>query len=552
MNTLIAVSVVFGMVVLVLVAVAVVLWRKLSGGADELRAALGEARQQLEVERQLRLQEQQAGEVRSREREAYLREVMKVTVDGAIEKFKSASGEQLKSNGVEFAEASKRSLLEILDPLKQRIREYDERADSIRQGNAILGTELKGYVETIKASASRIQSETAGFRNDLKFNNKFQGNFGEDRLELVLVRCGFVRGEDFVLQSGEDKKIPDCRVYDHLAKKIVVIDSKMSWKSYSDAFASDDPAVRDAALEDHVKSVRKQIDNLSGKRYHEAKPDREGYSYAPFALLFMPSDGALVAALEKDASLLQYAADRNVYLTSPLNVFNLLRLLRTCIGNFDFAENLGKIALEARHVVERIDGMFAEFEELGGELKKAGSAYEKVMKRLTEGSAENKSSVKASANRMIELSVKHDRLKSRTMSAGEADGVAVKALAGLVVAAFAFSAAVAAPEAEVYASQQAAEKTLQFENNVKEGWTAHTVRRGGTSYYSSVTREYDGNGKVDVFLFDCLTDKADGTFVPATPHGASKDERQKLAKTLEHDKDRGGTTYTTVETEIRR
>ena len=224
---------------------------------------------------------------------------------------------------------------------------------------------------------------------------------------------------------------------------------------------------------------------------------------------------------------------------------------------------------------------------------------------------------------------------------------------------------------EVYKSQQEAEKQLQLANNMKEGWTAHTIRRGGTSYFSSITREFDGSGrqvggswvnnvkslsgtvaavpigdfktakdflyrgknrsgsntvltgkvvsveiqisvgastpteavmqrsvenlvkvgvplpaaagakpgrinsllesakrrfgarnakarfdaaggKVDLFLFDCLEEKGDVTFMPATPHGASKEERQKLAKTLEHDKDRGGTTYTTVETDIRR
>lgn len=410
-----AIVYVFGAVALGAIALVVFVWRKMSGDAESLRTSLLEAQKLLEIERTLRLKEHEDGEARAREREASLKELMSATVTGAIEKFKTVSGEQLKANGAEFAEFSKKSIADILDPLKQRIREYDERADKVHQGNATLGVELKGYVKTIMDSATKIQSETTGFRNDLKFNNKFQGDFGEDRLELVLDRCGFVKGEDYLLQSGSDDKIPDCQMFDHLTKKAIVIDSKMSWKHYVDGFASDDPEARDKTLDEHVRSVRKQIDNLAGKKYYEKKPDMEGYSYAPFAIMFVPSDGALVAALEKDGSLLQYASERNVYITSPLNLFNLLKLLKTCLGNFDFAANLKDIAGEARNVVERIDSMFAEFEALGADLKKAGEAYDKVLKRLTEGSSDNKSSVLKSANKMIALSVKHDKLKSKTM-----------------------------------------------------------------------------------------------------------------------------------------
>ena len=60
--------------------------------------------------------------------------------------------------------------------------------------------------------------------------------------------------------------------------------------------------------------------------------------------------------------------------------------------------------------------MFSEFEDLGTNLTKARSAYDKVLKRLTDGSPDNKSSVLKSANKMIALSVKHDKLKSKTMT----------------------------------------------------------------------------------------------------------------------------------------
>jgi len=403
-----------GIAIIAIASIAVAVWKKMSRDADSLRQALLDAQTQLKVAQELRQKDREDDE----KRESYLRECMSATVDGAIEKFKTASNDQLKLNGVEFAELSKKSIADILDPLKQRIKEYDERAGKVHQGNATLGTELKGYVQTIMDSATKIQSETTGFRNDLKFNNKFQGDFGEERLELVLTRCGLTKGDDFVLQMGDGKKIPDCQVFDHLTKKVIVIDSKMSWKDYVEGFAAEDPSERKKALEEHVKSVRKQIDNLASKRYYEKNPGKEDYSYAPFSVMFVPSDGALMAALEADASLLQYAAEMNIYITSPLNLFSLLKLLKTCLGNFDFAKNLSDIAKEAKNVVDRIDAMFSEFEDLGNDLKKAKVAYDKVYKRLTDGSSENKSSIRESANNMIDLSVKHDKLQSKAMTSG--------------------------------------------------------------------------------------------------------------------------------------
>lgn len=62
---------------------------------------------------------------------------------------------------------------------------------------------------------------------------------------------------------------------------------------------------------------------------------------------------------------------------------------------------------------------------------------------------------------------------------------------------------------------------------------------------------YDGgNGKVDIFLFDCQPSDGDETFLPATPQGISREERVRRAKTLKPDADRGGTVYRSTVTEI--
>lgn len=57
-------------------------------------------------------------------------------------------------------------------------------------------------------------------------------------------------------------------------------------------------------------------------------------------------------------------------------------------------------------------------------------------------------------------------------------------------------AAFAASGAEPYGNQAAAEKALGLANNVKTGWSAHFIRRGGQTYVFSETREYDLGGNL--------------------------------------------------------
>jgi len=57
------------------------------------------------------------------------------------------------------------------------------------------------------------------------------------------------------------------------------------------------------------------------------------------------------------------------------------------------------------------------------------------------------------------------------------------------------------------------------------------------------------DGKVYLLVEDCQLSKGDPTFVPATPEGASRKEREKLVK-LHRDNDRGGVTYIGLRTEI--
>jgi DNA recombination protein RmuC len=110
--------------------------------------------------------------------------------------------------------------------------------------------------------------------------------------------------------------------------KSLAIDSKVPFNSYQEASSISELATgeelnrRRKLIEEHVKAMRKHIDDLGNKAYWtglESSPD--------FVVCFVPSESLLSAALEADPAILEYAFKRNVALASPVSLFSVLKTI---------------------------------------------------------------------------------------------------------------------------------------------------------------------------------------------------------------------------------
>ena len=79
-------------------------------------------------------------------------------------------------------------------------------------------------------------------------------------------------------------------------------------------------------MDEHVKSVRRHVDELSAKSY--GKYSMEGGTTLDFVIMFVPQEAAMQLAVSADATLWNYAFERNVVITGEQNLFSLLRLLQ--------------------------------------------------------------------------------------------------------------------------------------------------------------------------------------------------------------------------------
>lgn len=370
----------------------------------------------LAFERRLREQERASAEALRVETERRLA----AFVGGALEQFKTASNDALRANGAEFKAKSAGELEGLLKPLKEALVRYEDEARKSQKKADELEVRLGEHMRRLGAAAERFDTGSTSFVNAITGGNKVAGNWGEAVLDQILAACDLVKDVHYIAQGGGTGNIPDYQVFDASSRRILVIDSKVSWKKFKEMSESADPAVRAAALREHIASIRSQIDVLSSKEYFKnPNPPRPGYEYLPFAAMFVPSDAALWEAVKADPSIPAYAYRRNVVLVTPTSVFGFMKLVHEGWALYSAKRNQEKIAAEAKLLVERVDRLFRALEEADAAAEKTREKLAAALK-LASVEAEGQC-IKGPALRIIRLGGAPEKpLKSRELTSAGA------------------------------------------------------------------------------------------------------------------------------------
>ncbi|PRX48996.1 DNA recombination protein RmuC [Prauserella shujinwangii] len=183
---------------------------------------------------------------------------------------------RLYQDGMRRADAARRQV----DVERARA---DERRDELRRYEVAFAS-ISGRGEL----GERVLVETAralGLREGLHFT-----------VQTDLAGGGGAK-PDLVLRVGGDRTVP--------------VDAKASMACWAEAVETDDPEERRDALRVHVRNLRSRAAELSAKGYQRWADAIYG------TVMFVPSDAAVVAALDTDPELLRWMLDRRVFLCGP-------------------------------------------------------------------------------------------------------------------------------------------------------------------------------------------------------------------------------------------
>ena len=303
-----------------------------------------------------------------------------------VDQLKSQVNSEFKNIASEILKTDRDKLKvdnsDLLNPLQTQLKSFRERIETITKEQVEERTSLKEQIKSLHEANIETRQSAQNLTNALTYDNKQQGDWGEEILNSLLLSYGFREGVEFDLQKqyknemGERFK-PD--VILHLPEgKDVVIDSKVSLKDYADYIADQSNEV---ALKKHIASIENQIKNISIKEYENL----EGVKSLDFIFVFIPIEGALLLALQYRPNLFDDALKKNIMLVSPSMLSMSLKTVNFMWQTDKQNKNADEIARQAGKMYDKLAGFFNDLDKIESQLDKTKEGFSDVRKKLQTG-----------------------------------------------------------------------------------------------------------------------------------------------------------------------
>ncbi|MDD5360921.1 MAG: DNA recombination protein RmuC [Ignavibacteria bacterium] len=299
--------------------------------------------------------------------------------------FENLANRILDEKSLKFTEQNKSNIDQILRPLNDKIKTFEEKVDKVYNEDIRDRATLLQQIKSLQEMNLKISEDANNLTKALKGESKTQGNWGEFILESILEKSGLVKDREYFMQEshiGEDGrryqpdviiKLPDDR---H-----IIIDSKVSLKDYEIYSSSDNDEDRSIALKNHIGSIRTHIKNLSSKTYQ----DLYGLNSLDFIVMFMPIEPALSVTAQSDVNIWNEAFEKNIVIVSPSTLLATLRTISNIWKQEYRTRNVMEIAKVGGMIYEKFEGAIQNLISVGKKLDDAKSVYEESMKKMYTG-----------------------------------------------------------------------------------------------------------------------------------------------------------------------
>ncbi|HET8753311.1 MAG TPA: DNA recombination protein RmuC, partial [Salinimicrobium sp.] len=210
--------------------------------------------------------------------------------------FEILASKILDQKSEKFTTLNKENIQNILTPLQERIANFEKRVEDTHKDSIGRNSQLQEQIRGLKELNEQMSKEATNLTKALKGDNKMQGNWGELVLERVLEKSGLEKDREYFVQNSftteEGKRVLPDVVINLPDNKKMIIDSKVSLNAYERFVNEEDADERAVYLKEHINSLKRHIDQLSAKNYHQLydieSPD--------FVLLFVPIEPAFAVA----------------------------------------------------------------------------------------------------------------------------------------------------------------------------------------------------------------------------------------------------------------
>ncbi len=330
--------------------------------------------------------------------------------------FDSLAGETLRTNSELFLRLAREALgrdqvvaqgalkeretaiAQLVEPLRVALERTEAQVQALERERSAAFASLRTQIETLAGSQAQLQRETRNLVTALR-RPEVRGRWGELTLRRLVELAGLAEHCDFTEQLhlvGEQGALrPDLVVHMPDARDLV-IDAKTPLDAYLSALEAATEEERAQALRRHAQQVETRVRELASKSYwtqFERSPE--------FAVLFLPGDQFLSAALSERPELLETALGQSVIIATPSTLIALLKAVAYGWRQSAVAHNAAQIRDLGQELYRRLATFNGHLGRMGQKLGTAVEAYNAAV-----GSLERQ--VLPQARRFSELGVTAD------------------------------------------------------------------------------------------------------------------------------------------------
>ncbi len=320
-------------------------------------------------------------------------------LDKLREEMRNAAAELLQARQAALQETNREQMGEILKPIREQFAEFKRSVEESRTASEVGRKEIRNTfdasmklfqqqqeqaVKLMREQTERIGHDAANLTKALRGDTKMQGDWGEMILESVLANSGLRRDEEYFIQEvtpdDDGRNLRPDVIVRFPEGRSVVIDSKVSLTAYAAATEAPTEELAQRMLAEHVRSVRKHIDELAEKRYDKTVKDAIGY-----VLMFMPIENSYMVAMKKQPDLSRYAYQKGIIIISPSNLLMALQLAFNLWQQDRQGKNVEKIVKTATELYEKLSLFSETFADVEAQIDRLHKSFSKAKDQLYDG-----------------------------------------------------------------------------------------------------------------------------------------------------------------------
>ncbi|MEJ0087815.1 MAG: DNA recombination protein RmuC [Pseudomonadota bacterium] len=296
-------------------------------------------------------------------------------------------------------EKREKAIAQLVEPIRAALAKQEEQAQALERERRETFTVMRTQIESLSSGQATLNRETRNLVTALR-RPEVRGRWGELTLRRVVELAGLSEHCDFTEQAhvdaGERGPLrPDMIVHMPEARDLVV-DAKTPLDAYLEAIEAQNDEARGLALARHAMQVEQRVRELGQKSYWEQ------FEHSPeFAVLFLPGDQFLSAALAERPELLENALKQSIIIATPSTLMALLKVVAYGWRQAAVAENAAEIRELGQELHRRLTTFVSHLTKVGRSLGLAVDAFNAAV-----GSMER--NVLPQARRFPELGVTAD------------------------------------------------------------------------------------------------------------------------------------------------